>query len=413
MAGSDHIGTPPHASADQAKRLEAALERADERCRNLESQLRKSQRMHVLGTLASGMAHDFNNLLTVIAGNTELVLSEGPSAAARESLDEIRNAYLRGKDLVRRLLLFSRREESEKRPVNLSEIVEDAVRLLRGTISRSIKVTVRYAPDLPLISADPTAIHQVIMNLGTNAAHAMGRDGGRLTIKIDCVRIGEGAVHAPGLVPGSYVRLAVRDRGAGISPDIMDQIFDPFFTTKGEEGTGLGLAVVNGIMREHNGAVTVTSEPGHGTTFCLFFPEAIPARDDAAAAAAPVRGNGQRIMYLDDEATLARLMSRMLDSLGYRCSAFTDVGRALEELRASPRAFDAVVADLSKPGLSGAALARALTDIRAGIPIAIISHDPHDAAPPAAGQIRLHLKKPVPMADLSFALRRLTGHDEG
>jgi signal transduction histidine kinase len=396
-----------------AMQLPIALQRAEERCRALESQLRQSQKLQALGTLASGIAHDFNNLLTVIGGHAELALSESQRQPVRDSLNEIKDAVSSARDLVRRLLVFSRRQESDRKPVLLRPIVDDAVKLLRAMIPKTITVGVRAARDLPMICADPTAIQQVVMNLGTNAAHAMREAGGRLTMTIDSVRMEAGAVNAARLVPGSYVRLTVRDHGTGISPEIMDQIFDPFFSTKGDDGTGLGLAIVNGIMRELHGAVTVTSEPGRGTTFCLLFPEATPPVDSLAVAPdLPARGSGQLIMYVDDEPSLGRLMTRILESLGYQCTAFSDAGRALEAFRAAPDSYAAAMIDISKPGMSRAVLAGALTDIRANLPIAIIGES-GEIPSPQPGQVRLYLQKPVPMFELGKALRQLTGGEGG
>ena len=247
---------------------------SEERARGLEAQLRQSQKMEALGTLASGISHDFNNLLTAIGVNVDLALSADPTEPVRESLTEIRKAFSRARDLVKRILMFSRHQASERKPVALASVVEEALALLSATIPRNVEVRMRCAADLPLISADASQIHQVIVNLGTNASHAMRERGGILTIEIDQVRVDEGSAPPADLMPGPCVRVTVADTGIGMSPDVAHRIFDPFFTTKGPGGTGLGLAVVDGIVSEHHGAITVESELGRGTTFRIYFPEA-------------------------------------------------------------------------------------------------------------------------------------------
>ena len=381
---------------------------AEERRRSLENQLRQSQKMEALGTLAGGIAHDFNNLLTAIGGNVELALSLEPKPGVRESLSEIKKAYVRAKELARRILVFGRRQETERKPVALASVVEDAVTLLRATIPRSVDVGLRFAPDVPMISADASQIHQVIMNLGTNAAHAIGDRGGALTMEVDAVRVDAENPPSPELTPGRYVRLAVADTGTGISPEIIDRIFDPFFTTKGHAGTGLGLAVVDGIVRDHHGAITVESELGTGTTFRLYFPEgALAALPMEAKVEAPLRGAGQRILYVDDEEAVLLIMRRLIQSLGYHCTGFADPHAALQAFRTDPQAFDAVIVDVNMPSMSGADLARAMVGIRAGVPIAMISGSGIDATAREAPGVSAHIHKPASSMELSIALSDL------
>jgi len=250
------------------------------RRRSLELQLRQSQKMDALGQMAGGVAHDFNNILTAIGGNAELIADDIPAGhPARASLDDIRSAHARAVDLVRRILTFSRKSDSHKRPVQLAMVVDEAVQLLRVSVPKSVSVHTEHAPDLPLVLADATQIHQIVMNLGTNAAHAMKETGGRLSCAVSLETFAtEDDVPLLDLRPGQYVRLDVADTGTGIPADVVERLFEPFFTTKGDAGTGLGLSVVHGIVHEHGGAITVDSRVGTGTTFSVFLPAVDHAR---------------------------------------------------------------------------------------------------------------------------------------
>ena len=375
---------------------------AEERRKSLEAQLRHSQRMEALGTLAGGIAHDFNNLLTAMGGHIELALDADPSDSVRESLDQIRQAYVRATDLAKRILMFGRRQETDRQPVVLSSVVEEALTLLRATIRRDVSLHVRCAPDVPTIWADASQMHQVVMNLATNAAHAMTEGGGSLTIAVDPASVSAGNAPSPALSPGEYVCMTVADTGAGITPEIIDRIFDPFFTTKGQGGSGLGLPVVDGIVRDHGGAVVVDSELGRGTTFRVYLPIS-----GTPGMTPPRRGAGQHIMYVDDDEAQALAMSRVLESLGYRCTTYTDPQAAIQAFRAGPLAFDAALARMAMSGLSGVELARALHLERAALPVAIIAgpmvgQDAADAQDP-----RAHITKPTTIHELSTAISKL------
>jgi CheY-like chemotaxis protein len=330
------------------------------------------------------------------------------SRRSAETLNEINKAFLRAKELVQRILVFSRRQESERKPVALAGIVTEAATLLKATIPRRVEVRVRCASDLPMISADASQLHQVVMNLGTNAAHAMAEQGGVLAIEVDRVRIDARNIPSVELAPGYYVQLMVRDTGTGIKPDIIDRIFDPFFTTKGHGGTGLGLAVVDGIVRDHHGAITVECELGRGTTFRLLFPEAgATSGMTTPIKPLPVRGSGQCIMYVDDEESLVFVMPRLLKSIGYRCTGFVDPHIALGAFRADPDAFDAVIADLNMSKMSGLALLKALTAIRADLPVAIISGEGSDDVTLATEGVRARVNKPATLHELASVLNEL------
>jgi PAS domain S-box-containing protein len=356
---------------DVTERQQAEEERA-----RLESQLRQAQRIQSLGTLAGGIAHDFNNVLTAIVGSAEIAMRALPADhRAQRSLQHITQASARATDLIRRILTFSRRQEPQRSFVTLAPVIEEALKLLRATLPALVEIRTHFDPDVPGVLADATQVYQVVMNLGTNAAHAMGPSGGRLELRLETVTADAGTSSlAPELREGRYVRLSVCDTGCGMDATTRERIFEPFFTTKPVgEGTGLGLSVVHGIMKSHEGAITAESQPGAGTTFRLYFPV---AEAPAAATSAPpgdVRGQGEHVLYVDDEEALVYMTSRILERLGYRVTGFTDARQALEAVRARSGDFDAVVTDLAMPGLPGLELARAIRALRPDIPLVLTS----------------------------------------
>ncbi len=341
-----------------------------------ETQLR-SQKMEALGTLAGGIAHDFNNILLAITGNVRLAAADLPhDNPAWEALAEIDKASRRATDLVRRILTFSRQQEARREVSQLPQVVDEALKLLRSTLPATIDIRATFAADLPPVAVDATQVHQVLMNLGTNAAYAIGNAPGIIDIRCDVANHGDDAGHVSvELRPGRYVRLTVSDNGCGMDQATRERIFDPFFTTKpGGTGTGLGLSTVHGIMKNHDGVITVYSEPGKGTLFHLYF----PASTDNVRAQAPAEkqvpaGHGEHVLYIDDEKALTVLASRILQGLGYRVTTFTDPAAALEAFRSHCDDFDIAVTDLSMPGMSGFALARGLLEIRPELPIVMTS----------------------------------------
>ncbi len=346
--------------------------------RRAEESLRRTQKLEALGTLAGGIAHDFNNLLLAITGNARLAMAEiGADSPAQESIAEIGKAGTRAADLVKRILAFSRPEEPQRQVLPLQPIVEEALHLLRSTLPAMIEIKSRVAPGIPPVVADPSQVHQIVMNLVTNAAHAIGTDVGQIEIGLDALTAGADLVQAtPDLNEGRYVRLSVSDSGCGMDTATLERIFDPFFTTKrAGEGTGLGLSVVHGIMRSHDGAVNVYSQPGKGTTFRLYFPAA--GEIDAAAvgpttSAAP-RGRGERVLYVDDESALVLLATRVLQRLGYQVAGYTEPRQALQAFESNPQDFDVLITDLSMPALSGFDLVRRIRAVRPDIPVVMTS----------------------------------------
>jgi len=336
-----------------------------------ENALRQKHKMEALGTLAGGIAHDFNNILTAITGNSTLALADvTPDHPARESLEEIKSAAVRASDLVRRILAFSRQQEPVARVVPLGPIVEEVLKLLRASLPAMIEIRAELPSSLPLVRVDPTQIHQVIMNLSTNAAHAMREKGGGLQITLD-----EAPPASAEAESKRWVRLTVRDQGCGMDGKILDRIFEPFFTTKPPgEGSGLGLAVVHGIVQSHGGSITVQSRPGEGTTFQIFFPAALEQAGAAAAdSAAPFAGQGQTILYVDDEESLVFLARRMLSRMGYQVVGATSAEQAIRLFMEDPKRFALVLTDMSMPGLSGIDLASELFRIEPATPIVMLT----------------------------------------
>jgi len=380
------------------------------RRKELEARLRQSQKLEAIGTLAGGIAHDFNNILGVIMGYTEMSLEEPDlPAPARRRLTEVLTAGRRARDLIHQILTFSRQEEPDLRPLALDSVVKEAMKLLRASIPANVDIALDL--DGPgTVRANLSQIHQVLMNLCTNAAHAMRDGGGRLSIALERVALdAPGAAQHPQLAPGPHVRLTVADTGHGIPEAIRDKVFDPFFTTKGpDEGTGMGLAMVHGIVTGHGGAVSVRSAPGQGAVFEILLPEAPgvpgPLAEAGADHGAP---RGGRVLLVDDEAPLAAVLGEMLRSLGLRARIETDSTRALELIRADPGAFDLLVTDQTMPGLTGTGLVREVRALRPELPVILCTGFCREPAAGAARElgIAVTLHKPVQKADLACAVR--------
>ncbi|HLW78067.1 MAG TPA: ATP-binding protein, partial [Terriglobia bacterium] len=355
-------------------------------------------------------AHDFNNILLAMTGNTRLVSAELPPAhPAQESLAEVLKAGARATDLVRRILSFSRPAEQEREVIQLQPVVLEALKLVRSTLPAMIEIRADFAPGLPPVAVNSTQVHQVIVNLATNASHAIGEKPGLIEVRLEGTGVGQELLSAlPGLKAGDYVRLSVTDNGCGMDRATQERIFDPFFTTKPQgKGTGLGLSVVHGIMKSHGGGVTVYSEPGKGTSFRLYFPSAAgQAESRPAEEPQAERRRGEHVLYIDDESALVRLAKRGLERLGYRVTGFTDPLAALAEFRRRPREFDAVVTDLSMPGMSGFGLAEELLVVRPDVPIIATSGyvRPEDQDMARRLGVRNLIPKPDSLDELSRAL---------
>jgi PAS domain S-box-containing protein len=386
--------------------------RAEEVRAALEAQLRQTQKLEALGQLAGGIAHDFNNILTGIFAYSELAaLDAGQPGDVRRHVEEIRKAANRAKDLVRQILAFSRQQVQERVPVRLHPVVREAVEFLRSSLPKTLEIDARIDPRAPVVLADTTQIHQVVMNLCTNAAHAMRHRPGCLTVVLEGVQLDAGGCAAsPGLQPGRYARLVVTDTGHGMSPEVLKRVFEPFYTTKEQgEGTGLGLAVVHGVAESHDGAVAVRSRENEGTTFEVYFPEyvglSLPAVPDTSGVP---RGRGERVLVVDDERMIADAVRGLLEHLGYRVTARCDPIQALELFRGDPDAFDLVVTDFTMPRLTGVELAREVIALRPEVPVLLLSG--HSGTwtleKLRALGVRGLLNKPMSAGDLASAARR-------
>ena len=383
----------------------------------LEQELRQAQKMEAIGTLAAGIAHDFNNILTAIIGNAEMALSKLPSEApVRRNMKRVLEAGSRAADLVKQILTFSRQAEHERKPVPLATVTAEVLKLLRSTLPSTVEIRqhIELEPDRSVVFADSTQIHQVLMNLCTNAAHAMRTHGGVLAVELTEAMMDAAQVSRhPNLKPGRHMKLTVSDTGHGMDAAVVARIFDPYFTTKkAGEGTGMGLAVTMGIVQSHGGAITVHSERGRGTTFQVLLPESEREGAGAAEAEGPLPTGKEHVLFVDDEKVLVDMAEEMLNVLGYRFTGGTNSVEILELFRARPNAFDLVITDMTMPGLTGRELARDILEIRPDMPIIMCSgftefvntQDARDAG------IREFLMKPYATDALAKTVRRaLTG----
>ncbi|MDQ5981065.1 MAG: two-component system, cell cycle sensor histidine kinase and response regulator CckA [Verrucomicrobiota bacterium] len=348
------------------------------RLQRQEDRLRQSQKIEAIGTLAGGIAHDFNNLLTAIIGNTQLSLLNLPADHPEvTSLEQVLKAGRRAQQLVKQILTFSRRSEASRQTLKVGPLIEEVVGFLRAVARGTVEFDHRAQSLRAEILADPAQVHQVLMNIGTNALQAMRGMQGRLQFSEEEVVVEAGASLQPDLKPGRYLRIGVQDSGPGMSREVMDRIFEPFFTTKPMgEGTGLGLSVVHGIMQQHDGAVTVASEPGRGTQFHLYFPLAAQkvekAADDTRAAAVP-SGQGQPILFVDDDVSIVETVRKVLQRLGYTVSAHLRAEDALAEFEAAPERFALVLSDLTMPALNGLQLAARVRMRNPQTPLVLVS----------------------------------------
>ena len=382
--------------------------RAEAQQRALELQLRQAQKMDALGTLAGGIAHDFNNLLTVILGNAELAtLSSDPA----KNLAAVRNAGLRSKELVAQILTFSRRTEVDRVPTRMQTLIEDALKLLRSTIPVMVRIDTYIDPQCPPVLADPTQIHQVLMNLCTNAWHALPERDGAIEVRLQPAIV-DGALAAvnPYLKPGLHVRLSVSDNGHGMSAGTLERIYEPFFTTKPVgKGTGLGLAVVHGIVQEHAGAIFVRSEAGKGTTFELYFP-ALPetAVREPEPESARAAGRGERILYVDDDKLVGDALAELLDLMGFKTTHHLFPREALAVFQKSPQNFDLMITDRAMPGMTGGELAAKVLEIRPDLPVLLLTGYADPAMEKELRQIGVRevLGKPLSAQKLADAVRR-------
>ncbi len=384
----------------------------------VEAQLRQAQKMEAMGTLSGGIAHDFNNMLGIIIGNTELALDDVPDwNPAHGFLEKIHLASLRAKDVIRQLLSFSRKTLGQRKVMDISPVIKESMKMLRATIPTSVEFREDVSGDLSWVLADPSQISQVMINLCTNAAHAMEDEGGVLQVNLEDVEIeGAEALPHPDLDLARYVKLVVKDTGQGIGTDVLDRIFDPYFTTKDVgKGSGLGLSVVHGIVKGHNGHIRVESTLGKGTAFEIFFPtqDEVPDQEEKAVEHFPE--GSETILFVDDEEAMVELNQQRLERFGYKVISETDASRALERFRTNPGQFDLVITDMTMPKMTGDKLAVEMLKIRPHMPIILCTGYSQKMSSHRAREIgiRKYLKKPIQMGPLTRAVREVLDAPEG
>lgn len=378
--------------------------------RNLEEQLIQSQKIESIGTLASGVAHDFNNILGAVIGYSELaILDTEEDSKARKSIEMVLAAGERAKDLVQQILTFSRQSEEERKPVQIAHTVKEVLKFLRASLPTTIEIRQQIDTDLGYVMADPAQIHQVVMNLCTNAHHAMKEKGGVLDVRLASWVLDrkQATVH-PHLEPGPYVKVTVKDTGPGMDKTITDKIFDPYFTTKEKGvGTGLGLAIVHGIVEKHGGAITLESEPGKGASFEILFPSIEQKEILKSPKREEIPGGHEHILLIDDEQVLVDLGRQMLERLGYTVETQISSIDALALFRAEPSRFDLVITDMTMPDMTGERLAMELMRIQPDIPVILCTGYSETDLEERAGNIgiRALVMKPVVISELSKSIR--------
>jgi PAS domain S-box-containing protein len=382
--------------------------------RSLEAQLRQAQKLEAVGTLAGGIAHDFNNILSAIIGYTELTkLDAAGQPGLQSQLQEVLKGAKRARDLVKQILTFSRQGQQERKPIDARLILKEALRLLRATLPSTIEIRQNICAGCGPVEADPTQIHQVLMNLCTNSAHAMRDKGGVLEIELQPVQIGRHEiVRYPGLRTGRFLKLTVKDTGHGIAPENLERIFDPYFTTKDKgEGTGLGLAVVQGIVKTHNGAITAESRPGEGAAFHVLLPVIEVEPEAEREPAAGLSMGREHVLLVDDENDLVEIGRLLLERLGYSVATRTSSIEALELFKSDPGKFQLVITDMTMPNMTGDLLARRMLEIRPDIPIVLCTGYSERMSEAWAREIGItaFVMKPIVIQELSKIIRKALG----
>jgi signal transduction histidine kinase/ActR/RegA family two-component response regulator len=395
----------------QKATLERQVEERTQALAESERQMQQVLKLQAIGTLAGGIAHDFNNILFPIIGYTELTMDDVPEGnPLRRNLEEILKAANRARELVQQILTFSRQNGRERKPIRVQTIVKEALRLLRASIPKTIDIRADLDEACNAIMGDPTQIHQVIMNLCTNAYQAMLETGGTLEVGLAQTHVSyEETVKRIGIKMGPHLRLTVRDEGVGMEPAILDRIFEPYYTTKEPgKGTGLGLSVIHGIVKNHGGFITVESTPGKGSSFHVHLPTLEDAEADLEEAASAAKcGGSERILLVDDEPQIVAVVKQLLEKLGYRVTAQTNSAEALEAFARQPDQFDLVITDMTMPNMTGDLLARSIWDIRSGIPVILCTgyNEMMTEDKAIAMGIRKFILKPIDKDELAMAIR--------
>jgi PAS domain S-box-containing protein len=378
----------------------------------LQAQLEQAQKMESIGTLAGGIAHDFNNILSPIMIHSEMAMMELPSGSPlQQNMKQIYKAGQRAGDLVKQILTFARKQGRELIPLSVSRILKETIKLLRSSIPTTIDIQYDIKSEQGTVLSDPTQLNQIIMNLCTNAAHAMEENGGTLEVILTNENIASGSADSfPDLKPGRYAKLTVRDTGQGIEPQFMDKIFEPYFTTKEVgKGTGMGLALVHGIVKSYGGVITVQSEMGKGTSFHVYLPLVEEEADilETAQDSVQLPTGTERILFVDDEKAAADVMQLMLEKLGFKVTAQTSSIEALEVFRNKPQEFDLVITDQTMPNMTGKDLAKELMVIRPDIPIILCTGFSEKIDERRAGEMGINafVMKPIVMGKIANTIR--------
>ena len=387
--------------------------RAQQAHEKLERQLIQLQKMEAIGTLAGGIAHDFNNILFPIIGYTEMILSKvGPGTNEHAQLQEVLKSATRARELVRQILTFSRQNDSERKQLKIQPILKESLKMLRSVIPSTVTINQSISDEGGYLVCNAIQIHQIMMNLCTNALHAMREKNGRLDVGLTEMEIKEGdLVSALCIKKGRYIRLAVADNGHGMKPETVSKIFDPYFTTKAEgEGTGLGLSVVHGIVRKHGGYVSVYSEPEKGTTFHIYLPCAESdgiASEDGSANLQPE--GSERILLVDDEIDVVRTFQLMLEDLGYTVVSFTNSVEAMDRLLAEPDDFDLVITDYTMPNMTGSQFAKMIRMVLPQMPVILCTGFSESLSQNEASAlgIRKVIMKPLIRSEIAQTLRNV------
>ncbi|MFO7558211.1 MAG: PAS domain S-box protein [Desulfobacterales bacterium] len=394
-------------------RLARDMEERDRK--KVEDRLRRAQKMEAIGTLAGGIAHDFNNILSAIIGFTQLAMNQIPAdSPVLEDLKEVLTGAERARNLVKQILAFSRQQEEEISLIQVAPVLKETINLLRSTLPTSIEIRQKIEPEVGSILADPTQIHQVIMNLCTNAGYAMREQGGTLELRLTQQEVDDDSADKPtGLRPGEYIRLSVSDTGQGIAPEVLNKVFDPYFTTKSRgEGTGLGLSMVHGIVETYGGVVSVYSELKKGTIFHVYLPV---IQEDIKSETFKLKqspGGDERILFVDDETPIVKAGKRILEELGYRVETKTSPTEALELFRTHPDQFDLVITDMTMPGMTGDRLSQEVMNIRPDIPVILCTGFSEKITKKNAKDfagVKAFLMKPFSKDELAFAIRKVIG----
>jgi signal transduction histidine kinase/ActR/RegA family two-component response regulator len=399
------------ARSSELARANQDLQRQILERRRVESQLQQNQKMRAIGTLAGGIAHDFNNILAAILGYTEMAMMDIDAASpVHRRLSNVLKACDRARDLVQQILTFSRQNDATIRPLAPLPILKETIKLLRAGLPSTIEIESRLPSQLPMVLADPGNLHQVVMNLCTNAGFAMIAPGGRLTLSADVIELKKHDRRlAPELLPGHYLELTVVDTGVGIAPEFLDRVYDPYFTTQTRKnGAGLGLAVVHGIVHRHGGSIHIDSTLGRGTTVTVRLPVADTEKQQAITGNGQVRGGREHILFVDDEHALAQIGQQLLERLGYTVTSRTSSVEAFEALRSNPDRFDLVITDQTMPNMTGTELSRQIQTLKPELPVILCTgfSETIGSENAMASGIRGFLLKPIALRDLSEAIRQ-------